>query len=205
MRGNVSRRVPTTQLDTLHLKLSLLFRQMEGDRWLEYRYLNGRWEPLVEAHDLICLLDELRMRRRSRTRAKGQAKIGPITRQLIGMKVGDVIFIEPVPQGKLTTYRQTARHRMERPNAVWRSSTQPDGTMRVERVPDGSSYHRDYSNPAIHVLADLKVGESAVVTTLRGKMHNELKIHARKRMGEPLANWRCENLVSGNVRVRRTR
>lgn len=181
-----------------------MFRQKD-EAWLEYRHPNGRWEVLVEAHDLIALLDELRMRRKSRTRAGGQFKMSPVTRKLIAMKVGDVIEVPPMTQGALTTCRQTARAHLNKPEAVWRGTTLETGHIRIERVADGSPLHRDYRNPAVIELASLEVAGVVILKTLRGKMHNAIKVQARKLMDNPTANWRCENLANGDVRARRTR
>lgn len=201
----MSRRVAASRLDTYHLKLSLMFRPVAGQKWLEYRHENGRWEPLIEVHDLICMLDELRMRRRSRDRAAGQFKVGPITRALMAMKVGDVIELQPMTQGALTTCRQTARVRLEQPDAVWWSRKLESGLIRVERKANGSPLHRDYRNPAVEVMAAMEVDDSVVIRTLKGKMHNAIKVQAKKLMNNPQADWRCENLNSGDVRVRRTK
>jgi hypothetical protein len=200
--ANVSRRVSDNRLDELHALFSNGLRKEQ--KWIGVMRPIGGFEPLVQANDISALLDELRMRRSAKSRVgKSQWKISPVTKKLIKMEVWDVIEVGPMTSGALTTCRQTARRHMGNVDAVWHSKTLKSGKRWIERVPDGSPIHADWANPAVRQLADLEVGEKAILRSLKGKMHNGIKVQARLLMGKPDANWWCENLADGSVRVRR--
>jgi hypothetical protein len=164
----------------------------------------GHFIPMFMANELSAILDELRMRRNLKSRmGQHHWQMSPVTKQLIKMDVWDVIEVGPMTVGALTTCRQTARRHMNNPKAVWHSKTLKNGNRWIERVPDGSPIHADWTNPAVRQLADMEVGDRAVIKTLKGKMYNGIKVQARLLMGKPDANWWCENLADGSVRVRR--
>lgn len=203
----MSRHVSDERLDVIHAQLSGAIRQVP-DAWIHIqgeRYGSDGYLPIVPGHDLICLLDELRMRRQVNTRAPGQFPLGKTARLLMSLQVGQSVDMEPITKGALTTARVTARKRLGTPDAVWWSQTQPDGLVRVTRAPDGSAPHAKYHNPAVYELAAMQVGETRILRTLKGKMHNNIKIHARLIMDNAQAAWRCWNLVNGDVRCERTR
>lgn len=156
------------------------------------------------AEDLRAVLDEVR-RRRAQDGRLGTFTVGKTAKVLMAMKVGESVEIEPITQGALTTARKTARKRMENPDAVWRSYTLPNGLHRIVRAPDGSGIYEKRHNPAVSVMAAMHVGETITITTLKGKMHNGIKIQARRRMDCAEANWRCTNLANGDVRCTRVR
>lgn len=193
----MSRRVPNDRLEIIHRSLSARVRK-RGKLWID---LEG--SPVMEAHDLICLFDEIRQRRKFGRRTRNTFKRHAITVRLTRMIVGDSFVIEKVSQHRMTTYRSSARKILMNPDAVWRTTSLDGGMMKVERVPNGSSPHRDYSNPAAEILSRLNVGDKAILTTLKGKMHDQLKIKARQLAGDLTMNWRCENLANGNVRATR--
>lgn len=196
----MSRHVPDERLDVIHAQFSGAIRQ-KGPVWVEVEGV-----PVVPGHDLICLLDELRMRRGSASRTgKSQFRIGHTTSVLMAMKIGESVEVEPITKGAMTCARRTARKHMGNPYAVWWTQTQEDGLVRVTRAPDGSPPHAKYHNPAVYELAAMRLGETRILTTLKGKMHNGIKVHARKVMDDAGAQWRCLNLANGDVRCERTR
>jgi len=158
---------------------------------------------LCRAEDLRAMLDEL-SRRRAGDRVPGGFKLASTSKTLMSMAVGDRVEINQVTMGALTSARKTARKRMENPNAIWYSYTQPNGKQLIVRAPDGSPIADKRHNPAVEIMAKMKVGETVTLTTIRSGMYNGLKILARRKLGEPTANWRCENLANGNVRCIRT-
>jgi hypothetical protein len=191
----MSRRVSDDRLGAIHLQLSDAIRKRPGKVWLS---LDGK--SVVEGHDLIALLDELR-RRRQQAGRKGAFKYGKVTQALMAMKVGDVIILPPTTQSALTTSRATARKALGIPDARWHCEAQPGGHVRCERRPDGSDHiYGRPRNPAIAALAAMRVGEKIVFD---GKMYAALKIQARKEMGSPAAQWRSENLANGKTRATR--
>lgn len=187
----MSRRVSDDKLEALHLRVSGEVRKKPGPQWVT-----------VEGHDLIALLDELRQRRR-RPGAKGAYHHGKTTKVLLAMKVGDVCMIPPTTIGAITTARKSARKALEAPDAVWACQTQPDGSVRIERMPDGSDKHYGKpKNPAVAILSKMNVNERVII---EGTLYAALKQQARKAMGEAGvgANWKSETLTTGRVRVRR--
>jgi hypothetical protein len=206
MADLMSRHISDEQLEIIHTAVTGLTRKVQEPvpgfgimPWGEHRNIIG-----VDLRDVACALDELKQRRR-RNGKFGGTRIGPVTSTLIRMKIGESVLLRPMTSGALTTARKTARKHMDDPSAVWHSVTLPSGMRKVTRMPPGTPVHADYSNPAVYVLAGLKVGDMAVLTTLKGKMHAEIKTHARQVMNLPEANWKCENLANGTVRCRRTK
>lgn len=193
----MSRRVSDDRLGAIHLRLTDAIRQREGPQWLEYRGAS-----VVEGHDLIALLDELRQRRRRGTDPdSGAFPIGETTAKLIAMNVGDVITLPATTNGALTNARKTARKHLNAPDARWHAMAQPDGTVRVERRPDGSAHEFGLPrNPIVDQLAAMNVNGRITVTT---RLTNNFKILARRKMNQPEAQWRTEALANGKFRVRR--
>lgn len=191
----MSRRISDDKLASLHLRLSGDIRKKPGAQWVEVDGL------LVEGHDLICILDELR-RRRQQDGRKGSFNRSPTTRALMAMAVGDVITLPPITNGALTTNRATARKAMNAPDARWHAMTQPDGTVRVERRPDGSPHEYGLPrNPVIDQLAAMNVNGRLVIDIA---LTNKFKVLARQKLDNPKAQWRSEKLANGKVRVIRT-
>lgn len=195
----MSRHVSDDRLGVIHIHLSRAIRQKEGPQWLE---ING--VTVCDGHDLICLLDELR-RRRSTTGHVGKFQLGHTAQILISMKEGDEVEIEPTTQGALTAARRTARKHLENPHAIWRSYLLESGRQKIVRAPDGSPVNEPRHNPAVHVMAKMRVGETVVLETLKGKMHNGIKVVARRISKNPQANWRCTNLSNGKIKCVRIR
>ena len=202
----MSRHIPDDRLAAIHDEIRTLTRRAAQPvpaygitSWGEQRHLIG-----VDLRDISCALDELKQRRH-RDGKYGAKPIGPITKALMEMAPGDVIEVHPMTDGALTTCRKTARKHLNEPQAVWHSVTLENGMRRITRMPPGTPVHADYSNPAVYLLADMAVGDVLMLKTLQGKMHNQIKVKARRVMNDPAANWRCENLTSGNVRCRRVR
>lgn len=192
----MSRRVSDDRLGSYHLRLSDLVRQREGPQWLDYK-----GQAVIEGHDLIAMLDELRQRRREGGKA-GTFNRSPTTRALMAMAVGDVITLPPITNGALTTNRATARKAMNAPDARWHAMTQPDGTVRVERRPDGSPHEYGLPrNPVIDQLAGMNVNGRI---TIGIPLTNKFKVLARQKLNKPDAQWRTMKLANGKVRVIRT-
>ena len=146
------------------------------------------------------------MRRATTGRVRNSAfEMGHTTRVLMAMQVGESVEIEPITNGALTSARRTARKHMGNADAVWHAQTLDNGLIRLTRQPDGTPRHAKYHNPAVYKLAAMEVGQVETVTTLKGKIHNAIKIHARKIMDNSEAQWRCTNLASGAVRCERVR
>ena len=156
------------------------------------------------AEDFRAVLDEVR-RRRAQDGRMGAYAVGKTAKVLMALKVGESVEVEPITMGALTSARRTARKRMENPDAVWRSYALPNGLHRIVRAPDGSGVYEKRHNPAVAVMAAMRVGETTTLTTLKGKMHNGIKIQARRRMDCAEANWKCLNLADGDIRCTRVR
>ena len=199
----MSRRVSDETLALIHERVS--FIRKREDAALFYEVFDGNkpigHAKLCSATDLSALLDELR-KRRDNTGSRG--RIGQVAALLMGMKVGDTEILAPTTPGNLSSARKTARRRLG-VAGVWHAHTESTGWITVTRQPDGSPRHAHYSNPAVQALAATRVGETIILTTLRSKMHNGIKVRARAVMNNPYANWRCENRANGNVRATRIR
>lgn len=199
----MSRHISDERLDIIHAQLSGEIRRRIDKPWI-YVESKQKYIPIIQGHDLICLLDELRMRRSVHSRTgHSQFKLGKTAKILIAMKVGETVELEPITKGALTTARTTARKHLGVPDAAWWSRTTSDGLVAVTRAPDGSPPHAKYHNAAVYELAVMKVDETRILTTLVGKMHNAIKIHARRIMDNSEANWQCQNLANGDVRCKR--
>lgn len=186
----MSRRISDDRLEALTLQLRMKKDAVGVDRWFS-----------IDCRELSCIVDELR-RRRQKGGQKGAFQYGKTTKALIAMQVGDVISLPPTTQSALTTSRTTARKALNAPEARWNCREQADGTVRVERMPDGSAHlFGRPRNPAIAVMAQMRVGECVVI---KGEMYNALRVRARVDMENPLARWRSERLANGSTRVTRT-
>ena len=195
----MSRHVPDERIEVMQEHLGRAIRSTREQLWI----VAGK-TTLGLAADLRAILDEVR-RRRANDGRMGTYSLGKTAKVLMAMHVGESVEMEPVTQGALTSARRTARRRMENPDAVWHSRTQPNGLMRVTRMPDGTPTHDKNHNPAIFTMAAMAVGETVTLTTLKSKMHNGIKIRARRLMDNTEANWTCINLANGHVRCTRTR
>ena len=186
----MSRRITDERLEVLTLLLRGK-KDAEGmDRWFN-----------IDCRELSCIVDELR-RRRQGNGQKGSFQYGETTKALIAMQVGDVITLPPTTQSALTTSRGTARKALDIPDARWHCETQADGTVRVERMPDGSAHiYGRPRNPAIATMAQMRVGQSVVI---KGEMYNALRVRARIEMENLKAQWKSQRLANGSTRVTRT-
>lgn len=198
----MSRRIPDDQLEVMHLHVSHHLKKVTSNDHKRLR--RGPVYVEVDARVLSPLLDELKKRRAGPGR-KGSFELGKTTKVLMSLKVGESVEIEPVIPSTLATSRRTARKYLGIDDAVWQAKTQDNGLLLITRMPDGSNPHADYSNPAVQQMAAMKVGETVILTTLKSKIHNGIKIHAKKLMDNAEAKWQCENLANGNVRCRRIR
>jgi hypothetical protein len=190
----VSRHVSDDRLGAIHLKLTYAIRKKAQKQYL---MLND--QVVVEGRDMIALLDELRRRRQDNGKM-GAFPLGKTAVTLMSMKVGESVELDPVTPGSLSCARNTARKKMGVANAVWRSKTQANGKVRVMRMPDGSPVHDDIPHPVVAKMAAMKIGEVVTIKELPGKMHNGVKVNARRIMGKADANWRCQNLANGHIR-----
>lgn len=197
----MSRKISDSDLETLHVRTQGEVRHVvtNNGRLAAKGLPPKRAMIYVDGQTLLYVLDELRQRRNK----PKQAKLGANTLALMAMAVGDVIELDPVTQSSLTTSRQSARKQLGIPDARWHAETLASGKVRVERMPDGSPHIFGRTrNPVIDQMAALHVGRSL---KFKGPMYAALKIKAREKMKNPEANWRCENLVNGKVRVTRTK
>lgn len=155
----------------------------------------------IDGQELSKILFELKERRRK----AGGPQLGFNTKRFIEMKIGEVIEMPPMTQGTISNIRKTARNHLNDPKAQWHTRTMDNGNIRVERVPNGTRpvYGRQ-RNPAVSQLALMLIGETTILASVnKNKMYNGLKVQARIEMDYPRANWRCENLANGNLRVKR--
>lgn len=193
----MSRKISDDRLGAVHARLSAAIRKRPVGEWLQYR-----GEAIIEGHDLIALLDELRQRRK-RAGENGAFKHGKTTRVLLAMGVGDTAILPPTSIGAITSARKSARKALDNPDAVWACQTLDDGTVKVTRQPDGSDRHYGKpKNPAVAILAGMHLNQ---VVVIEGTLYAALKQQARKAMGEAGigANWKTETLTTGRTRVRR--
>lgn len=206
----MSRYVSDERLEILHLQISGIVRRRCKSRKSKI-FLELAGDPIVEAHDISCLLDELRCRRGTAKRtANGtsQFQLGTTSKMLAQMKVGEQIEVMPMARSKLTSARATARKILDIPLAVWRCETLPNGKMLITRHPDGSSPHEPRTNHIVLGLTKMRIGE---VRTFRpkkgmskkGHMTHGMKIRARKLMNDLTANWKTERLINGDIRCKR--
>lgn len=197
----MSRHIPDERLDVIHLQLANAFRKTPG-AWV----YDHRGQAICDAHDVIAALDELRMRRATKTRVnKGAFPQGKTSQILASMKVGEKVEIEARTMGALTSARGTARKMIGDPYAVWQSRILTSGLQEITRMPSGTPANAKHHNPAVFLMAKMNVGDVVVLDSLKGKMHNGIKIQARRIMDSAEANWRCSNLKSGHVRCRRVK
>lgn len=128
--------------------------------------------------------------------------MGETTRKLVAMQVGDKITLPPTTNGALTNARKTARKHLNAPDAIWHGQVQPDGTVVVERRPDGSPQQYGLPrNPISDQLAGMNVNGRL---TIPERLTNRFKTQARIKLDKPDAQWRCEALANGKFRVIRT-
>ena len=193
----MSRHVPDDRLGAIREHLIRAVKNTKAQLWV-----SAGKTTLCQAEDLRALLDEVSRRRQSDGKM-GSFQLGKTASLLMGMKVGDEVEIEPITQGALTTARRTARKRMDNPEAVWRSYLQDNGLQRIVRAPDGAPVYDKRHNPAADIMAKMKVGQTVILTTVKNRMHNGLKVLARRKMDKAEANWRCTNLANGDVRCTR--
>lgn len=204
----MSRRVDDDRLEVIHLQVSgELRRAATNDNRKRAKGL--ALEPIwvqVDARHLSPLLDELRQRRRRGTDPKsGAFPVGHTTRVLMAMKVGEAVDLPPITQGALTTCRTTARKHMGIPDARWHAETQPDGYVKVVRLPDGAAQiYGKPRNPAVAVLAAMPV-DGRVILDLKGHLPAAMKHQARLAMDKAYPQWKTERLANGKLRVDRIR
>jgi hypothetical protein len=194
-------------------RLEILFRTVNGEfrreskndsRRLARGNSTGPIWVTVDARVLSPLLDEIR-RRRSKG-AHGAFPIGNTAKVLMAMKVGETIDYPPVTQGALYSARTTARKHLGIPDARWHAETQPDGLTKITRLPDGAAQiYGKPRNPAIKEIANMRVGETKVLTTLPRKIYHGIIVQARLMMDNAEAKWRFTNLANGHVKAERVR
>ena len=132
------------------------------------------------------------------------------TRALAAMRVGEIRHFQGKGTHVLRQRCAYARRLMENPRARWSMESIADNEVRVTRRPDGDTRERDETkNPVVCELLTLAPGESllsAWVTSGRGAgaLTTYHKVMARRRLGEPNAQW-AARVTSKGVRITRTR
>lgn len=135
---------------------------------------------------------------------------GKVTRALAAMRVGEVRHFQGKGTHVLRQRLASARRLMENPRARWSMESLADNEVRVTRRPDGDTLERDETrNPVVCELLALAPGEnllSAHVTAGRGagSLTTFHRVMARRRLGEPNAQW-AARATSRGVRITRTR
>jgi hypothetical protein len=190
----VSIAVSSTRLAILQLELSRRVRPITSNH-------PGPVYGEVDMREFLRIVDELRRRRGDITceilKPRG------LSVQLMGMNVGDVIVIEPRTQTSITSARTTARKNLRNTDARWKSQTQPDGKIRIERMPDGSPHvYGKTPSPVVAELAAMNVhGRHVFRAPRHTRTLYDWKAKARERMERPSAQWKFTNLVNGDVRA----
>lgn len=190
------------RLESIHLVVGGIVRRA-GDKRL-WAKING--ESTVEAHELTCILYELKKRRGWGKRAHPFVTSGT-TELLMSLKIGDSVEVEPIHRSNLSSARATARRKLNA-QGIWRSEKLDNGMMRITRMQDGSNPRVPKTNPVTLRISQLRVGEffdihDTTGMTNRGYLADGQKLRARQLMGNLQANWKCERLSFGGLRCRR--
>lgn len=195
----MARSISDERLEILHEQFSGELRRRKDQEGPIYV------EMTIDVRAVSNALFELKQRRKE-AGAKGANKLSHITVALMSLKVGESFECAPITNSALTTLRNTARKKLGIPDARWHKETLEDGICKITRMPDGTPHlYGKSKNPAIDVMANMAVGETVILKTIIGKMHNQIKVLARKKMDYAEANWKCENLANGDVRCTRIR
>lgn len=199
----MSRRVPDSRLELLHVQASSALRRIATNDHKRPGPKGPVWVQM-DARDLAPLLDELRRRRR-KPGAKGGFRLGALTKTLMAMQPGETVTLGPTTQGKLTGARRSARKALGVPDARWHSETQPDGSVRVERLEDGADQiYGKPRNPAVAILAGMVLGQT-VTLDMAGHLPTPIKHQARALAKSPGLQWKTERLANGKLKVWRIR
>lgn len=194
----MSRHVSDNELEMLHLTYANQVRKFRHRRSTEPVIIQVDLRPIVRC------LDELR-RRRGGFRTK--FRMSPLTEWMIKSKVGDVRYLdEPIGQGAISTNRNTARKALENIEARWHAQTQPDGRVKITRMPDGSAHQSPKPrSPFVAVLAGMNLHGRVTLKShySDNRFPHMIKVLARMEMGNPLANWKYKTLARGLIHVTR--
>lgn len=142
--------------------------------------------------------------------ARTDGRISPLSRRIAALAPGAGFEFSGQSLPVIRQRFKTARDLMGNPDARWRCESRPNGVVFIERLPDGSRYHREPTrNPKVRELISLKPGETVLSKTLKsvrgaGQMGGNTKVQARKALGDPNADWSVKQHGSG-VRLTRIR
>lgn len=191
----MSKNLSDTRLQVWHVETSQLVRRFKDSnqpimREVNIREVNNALEELLRRRKLI---------------GAGYKKRNDITEWMINAKVGDRSVWPEIGQGRLNTYRRTARTALGNPEARWTAMT-VGSTSELERIADGldanTFRHRSF---IIGVMVEMNVnGRVTVPNPYKGqRIPHKNKVIARQLMDNPDADWRYKNLSKHKTRITR--
>ena len=132
-------------------------------------------------------------------------RVSVVTRQLAAMEVGQVIRLRGASSSQTHAKMRSARLLMENPQAAWRTDSQSDGWLRVQRLPDGLKRTTAVTSHVTTTISKLPVNGSYLFDhmTKRSCFASGYKQVARRLMNDPHAQWSAKTTTKG-VRVTRT-
>lgn len=142
-------------------------------------------------------------------RQRIDGRISPVSRALAAMAVGATREFRGEAVHDLRQRMKTARDLLGEPDAKWSCQSRGDAVL-VRRLPNGARYFRNpLANPKVRELVAMKPGEVIVPKTItaargRGSMGSNVKIAARKYLGDPAADWTVKT-HGDKVRITRVR
>ncbi|CAB4189765.1 hypothetical protein UFOVP1288_15 [uncultured Caudovirales phage] len=196
-------RVSDDRLGTIRLKLQFAGKGNKEATWVE---VTDTGKVVCSIAELNSLIAEVVRRRHPPAKPNaGAYPLGPVSKALMALEVGDTITLPPTTSGALTSARTTAKKHLQAPNATWHSQTLDTGNVLVTRVPDGTPYPgKERNNEVANHLSKMRIGQSKVITGCPRRIPNAAKVHARRLMGISWANWSYIKLINGSLRCTRT-
>jgi len=196
-------RVSDDRLGTIRLKLQFAGKSNKEATWIE---VADAGKVVCSVAELNSLIAEIIRRRNPPAKPNaGAYPLGHVSKALIALEVGDTITLPPTTSGALTSARNTAKKHLQAPQATWHSQTLDTGNVLVTRVPDGTPYPgKEHNNEVANHLSTMRVGQSRVITGCPHRIPNAAKVHARRLLGIPSANWSYVKLINGSLRCTRT-
>jgi hypothetical protein len=133
-------------------------------------------------------------------------RLGFYSKVLIGLSIGESRFLPPCDPSVFTRAKLSARRWLREPSAQWIIRVQPNGTMMVQRVPNGSPTKKEVTqNPKVMEVAAIPLGHSILSTTMSSpsKFQLWIKAGARTLLNNPTAKWKSR-LTTKGLRIERT-
>lgn len=121
------------------------------------------------------------------------ASLSPTTRAIASLGVGEETVLFGADASNLTQYFGSVRRCIGVADAKWTASTQPDGSVRVLRNPNGFGGKDPRRNKNAVAIASMVLGESRLFPNVPGLQAggtwNNVKRQARRILDDPEARW----------------